>query len=359
MAKPAPDLKIPPSKTTVSVRIIDTTSHISGIEVAPFISPAIKGFTHLDCPAYSFLIEHPSGRKLLFDLGVRKDFENLVPALSNVIESNGWKISVKQGVRDQLEEHGVNGSDIEGVIWSHWHWDHIGDPSTFEPHTALIVGPGFKKEFVPGWPANEKCPIKEADYEGRELREIEFDQGLKVGKFKAFDYFGDGSFYLLDSPGHAIGHMCGFARVTTGPNTFILMGADTCHHGGQFRPSQYHPLPDSISPHPFGLKSGSICPGSLFEGLLRDGDNAKPFYEIAMPVDGSAVAYNIDEAKASISKLIEADAQDEVLVVMAHDVSLLDVVNFFPKYANDFREKGWVEKGRWLFLKDFAEAVEK
>jgi hypothetical protein len=32
-------------------------------------------------------------------------------------------------------------------------------------------------------------------------------------------------------------------------------------------------------------------------------------------------------------------------------------MDFFPKYANGFMQKGWVKEGRWLFLKDFAQAV--
>jgi len=355
MAQPAPDLKIPSSATTVSVRIIDTTTRIDGIPLKGFVEPEIKGFTHLSCPAFSFLIEHPSNRKLLFDLGVRKDTENFAPRIRKRISDGGWDVVVKQGVREQLEANGVKGSDVEGVIWSHWHWDHTGDPSTFDSHTALIVGPGFKDNFTPGYPANQDCPIRESDYEGRELREIGFNQGLKIGNFKAFDYFGDGSFYLLDSPGHAIGHMCALARVTA--NSFIFMGGDSCHHGGEFRPSQYRTLPASISPNPIKPGSSTPCPGSLFEDLYRNGDGKKPFYAIARVENG--VAHDADEAERTIEKVIEADAQDEVLVVMAHDHSLMDVVDFFPKYANDFKQKGWAEKGRWLFLKDFAGAVKQ
>ena len=87
------------------------------------------------------------------------------------------------------------------VLYSHYHWDHSGDPSTFPPSTALVVGPGFKDAFVPAYPTKPGCAIHESDYAGRELREIAFDGELTIGGFKAFDYFGDGSFYLLDSPG--------------------------------------------------------------------------------------------------------------------------------------------------------------
>ena len=354
MAQP-PDLHIPTSQATVTVRIIDTTSHISNIPLAPFVTPAIPGFSELSCPAFCFLIEHPSNRKLLFDLGVRKDWKNMAPVVVKRITDGGWGVTVKQGVREQLEAHGVNGSDIEGVVWSHWHWDHTGDMSTFDAHTALIVGPGFTKAFTPGYPANAGAPIRESDYEGRELREIAFTQGLKIGRFDAFDYFGDGSFYLLDSPGHAVGHICGLARVTE--DSFIFMGGDACHHGGEFRPSIYLPLPEEIYPNPFDLKSGKPCPGAAFDDILRDGDKSKPFYAIARPEDGSGVADDADEAELTIEKVMEADAQGKVLVVMAHDDSLLPVMDFFPKSANDFMTKGWVEKGRWLFLKDFAKAV--
>jgi hypothetical protein len=55
---------------------------------------------------------------------------------------------------------------------------------------------------MPGFPVKEDSTIRESDYKGREVREIEFDNaGLHLGHFRAMDYFGDGSFYLLDSPG--------------------------------------------------------------------------------------------------------------------------------------------------------------
>jgi len=86
-----------------------------------FATPVFPHFTSMEgFPAFAFLIEHPSKRKVLFDLGVRKDFENYSPGIAKRIAD--WNITVEKDVREQLEENGVSGDDIESIIWSHWHW---------------------------------------------------------------------------------------------------------------------------------------------------------------------------------------------------------------------------------------------
>jgi glyoxylase-like metal-dependent hydrolase (beta-lactamase superfamily II) len=363
-ALPPPDLHIPPSSNAVSVSVIDTTTTLRGVDCWKFMQPSIRGHDYLAAPAYSFLIRHPSGRSLVFDLGIRKDWWNLSPFLINRFKSSGYHIDVKNNVREILDAGGVDSSTIEAVIWSHWHFDHTGDPSTFEPSTALVVGPGFKENLLPGYPKNQESALLEADWAGRELREISFDgSGLTIGRFRAFDYFGDGSFYLLDSPGHAIGHMCGLARVTASPVAmFVLMGGDACHHGGECRPSAYLPLPDVITPHPFLPRSSSACDGSLFEPLLQraaDGgpDRTRSFYA---PSRGRQpkMHFDEDEAQRSIDKVQEADAHETILFVPAHDETLRGVIDFFPATIDDFATKDWVVRSRWAFLKDFSEAVQ-
>lgn len=81
--------------------------------------------------------------------------------------------------------------------------DHVGNPAGFPSTTDLIVGPGFKETILPGYPKNPKAQILESDYEGRNLRQLNFDveSDLTIGGFRAVDYFKDGSFYLLESPG--------------------------------------------------------------------------------------------------------------------------------------------------------------
>ena len=117
-AKPAPDLNIPDSESTVHVRVINSTSRFKGIPAKIFFEPEIKGFQVLDCPAYSFLIEHPpSGRKVLWDLGVRKDWENLAPGIGKSIRDGDWQVTVEKGVAELLEEGGVTPGEVDSIIW--------------------------------------------------------------------------------------------------------------------------------------------------------------------------------------------------------------------------------------------------
>ena len=87
-----PELNIPPSDSTVKVSIIDSTTRIE-IPAEVFLTPKIEGHDILKAPAYSFLIENVAkSQKILFDLGVRKDWENMAPSgrWNHVIVKSDW-----------------------------------------------------------------------------------------------------------------------------------------------------------------------------------------------------------------------------------------------------------------------------
>lgn len=218
----------------------------------------------------------------------------------------------------------------------------------------MIVGPGFKKAFVPSYPTTPDGPVHEGAWEGRELREISFEEdgrGFKIGPFRAYDFYGDGSFYLLDSPGHATGHMCGLARTSSDPAEFLVMGGDIAHHGGEFRPTKWLPLPENIQPNPLEppfAKSISVCPGHLFEAIHPNKRGDEPFMAPDAPIHE-----NKELAIESCNKWQEYDAQENIFAMVAHDASLMDIVDFYPKSANGWRRQGWKDAGRWRFLRDF------
>lgn len=188
---------------------------------------------------------------------------------------------------------------------------------------------------------------------GRHLREIDFSNALKIGQFRAFDFFDDGSFYLIDTPGHAVGHLGALARTTTNPDTFMFMGGDLCHHGGEIRPSKHMHIPSNIAT---AISDAMIpCPGAqAYEQLLvnRSGSVDKPFF-YPSPMIGSTTKETI----RTIEKAQEADANNYVWFIYAHDASLLGCVDVFPLPANAWKEKGWREKTLWAFLQDFDRAV--
>ncbi|CAI7667262.1 unnamed protein product [Penicillium pancosmium] len=204
--------------------------------------------------------------------------------------------------------------------------------------------------MLPGAPQNPDSPLSESAFEGRNLREIAFEREecLKIGRFKAFDYFGDGSFYLLDSPGHAIGHLCGLARTTANPDTFVLLGGDVCHYGGIFRPSKYLPVPESIKPHPCHPHGdATFCPGGAWEELQRSRGR-----DVNDPLFTPTFGHDIPQIIETIGKLQEADCLDNLFVIIAHDATVRDAVDQFPLSLNRWKEKGWAKDLKWAFLRD-------
>ncbi|KAL8835767.1 MAG: hypothetical protein Q9176_006715 [Flavoplaca citrina] len=349
--KAAPPLGIPPSKSTVTVRVIDSTTNL---EINPeiFWRPKIQRLKPIQAPIFCFLISN-GDQHVLFDLGVRRDWENYAPNTVQLIKAT-TTVQTEKNISEILDSDtsglGIKSADISAVIWSHSHFDHVGDPSTFPKSTTLVVGSGFKDHCQPAYPSNPSSAILDSDTRGRPVHELDFQKdnaGLLVGRFPAIDYFGDGSFYLLDAPGHAVGHICGLARVTSSPSSFIFMGADACHHAGLLRPNEYMPLPRSIQPPRLHqpLRMG-CCTGT--PGGQRP--SSEPFF---MPSERAFPAQA--EAKETLQKIMELDAQENVFVVLAHDTSLEDQIDLYPKSANKWMEKGWKSRTRWLFCKGLSQ----
>lgn len=127
-AKPTPDLKIPDSKHTVSVSIIDTTRSVNGMPTAAFTQPEVGGYSVIlgGC-SYSFMIQHksstPSSKhdKLLFDLGFRTDPENGARVIWEQMKASGIQMTIEKSVYDILKDQGGEPDSIGGIIWSHYH----------------------------------------------------------------------------------------------------------------------------------------------------------------------------------------------------------------------------------------------
>lgn len=157
-------VSLPSGSTTITLKLINPVMFGPG-KVNRMMGPPVPGLdTFEEVPSISFLLEHPSGRRLVWDLGIRKDYQNYAPKVASYIPSTGYSFRIDKDVAEVLRDGGVPLNTVEGIIWSHWHWDHIGDPSTFPRSTALIVGPGFKKGMLPGAPLDPESPLLESDW---------------------------------------------------------------------------------------------------------------------------------------------------------------------------------------------------
>ncbi|CCF33868.1 metallo-beta-lactamase superfamily protein [Colletotrichum higginsianum] len=362
---------IPESDNVVRVKLIDTTTAMVGTAES-FVQPVVPGHEVINFCSLAFLLENEAlGKRAMFDLGVRKDYWNLPKAAQQGVlgpDSVIFGMSVEKGVDEVLRDGGVDPKSIDYCIWSHAHFDHRGDVSIFPKSTTLVTGPGYFSSK--GRPGGRDDPQAAPEFEGRVLKEAEFDGGLTVGKFKAQDFFGDGSLYLLEAPGHQPEHICALARTTPssapGGATFVFLGGDICHFAGVFRPTADTPLPEGIPASAITRRSDwsskAACPCSYFtphHPNAKDEDSARttPWYQL--PRSGEHPVYvDIDLAADSVSKMRELDIEDNIMVCIAHDASLLDVLPVFNREPsrdiNDWKKEGWKETTYWSWLNEVA-----
>jgi hypothetical protein len=193
------DLRIPSSNATVKVHAIDVAEP-GVIAPAPyFIHPILPGTENFPCPVYAFYIEHATTkRRVMFDLGFRKDPENLAPVVAANYAS-AFNIKVERDVPDRLKEAGIPLESVEAVIWRfgificcryihptdlisivtatptsitlvrlhylhrelQWSNKVTGDMSLFPSSTDLVVGPGTNRVV---YPADEGGLLLESDF---------------------------------------------------------------------------------------------------------------------------------------------------------------------------------------------------
>ncbi len=101
-------MSFPQSDSTVRVRMIDTTA-VMTVKAQSFVEPALKGHELLNLTAVAFLIENEAlGQRIMFDLGVRKDYWNLAPNIQKRLGGVIPSLKVDRGVPEILEEGGTS-----------------------------------------------------------------------------------------------------------------------------------------------------------------------------------------------------------------------------------------------------------
>lgn len=108
-----------PTGAVAKVSIIDSTMRLGNLPMAMMVKePHIEGWDVFPtAPTWSFLVESPSGKRALFDLGLHKDFDKLLPETTELLKSGKVTGEVKEHVADIIKRHGVDPETINSVIW--------------------------------------------------------------------------------------------------------------------------------------------------------------------------------------------------------------------------------------------------
>jgi len=199
-------------------------------------------------PSLAFLIQHPSSsapfepHKLVFDLGLKRDFAGYRDAQQHHITQR-QPTTVSPDVAESLRKGDLAPEDIDTVILSHVHWDHVGTPSDFAK-AEFVVGSGtlhlltngggplypaeiFNPDELPKDRTRELPPVREEEKSKAFQHQTSHTWEPLAGFPATIDFFNDGSLYIIDAPGHLYGHVNVLARI--GPKKWVYLGGDCCH----------------------------------------------------------------------------------------------------------------------------------
>ena len=160
-----------------------------------------------------YLVMHPKGM-LLYDTGLN---DRLVgrPLYENELDGFGQiKFNTLSG---QLADIGVTPANIEYLVLSHYHLDHVGNAGDFAGSTWLVYKGDRDQMFTSAARANPWFN-QYAALENSKTKLLSGD----------YDVFGDGTVVVLATPGHTQGHCSLLVRLkNTGP---VVLSGDLYHY---------------------------------------------------------------------------------------------------------------------------------
>jgi glyoxylase-like metal-dependent hydrolase (beta-lactamase superfamily II) len=107
-------------------------------------------------PSMCFLIQHTRPgdsrpERIVFDLGIKRDMDQYASGMQGHLSKRQPIVNLPD-TKASLEGGGLDPTkDIDYVILSHTHWDHIGLPSDY-PNAKFVVGSGTLHTVINGAP---------------------------------------------------------------------------------------------------------------------------------------------------------------------------------------------------------------
>ncbi|WP_230672709.1 MBL fold metallo-hydrolase [Rathayibacter sp. Leaf248] len=158
-------------------------------------------------PSAVFLYTHPSGRRVLVDTGYPPSFAGTGPVGALYRRILPARVTPAETVDARLRSEGLEPGDIEFVVLTHLHPDHVGGLRHFPDATLVLsrgqlqriersrVTDGVFAGLIPPWFADSDRLV------------VDEQPVSTVAGVSGFDLFGDGRCVVTPLPGHALGHL--------------------------------------------------------------------------------------------------------------------------------------------------------
>ncbi|KGP64119.1 Zn-dependent hydrolase [Legionella norrlandica] len=189
-------------------------------------------------PSTCALINHPEKGFILFDTGYSHRFFQLTQRFPFSLYRYLTPVTLKKSLKDQLKDQNIAPTDINYVVISHFHSDHIAGLSDF-PNAHFICHPDglesirYKSKFralLKGFLPD----LLPSDFYQRTIilgnRKVKLEPSLHPFRY-GYDVFGDKRLIAIPLPGHAKGHIGLYFKAET--EVFLI--ADSCWHQETFK----------------------------------------------------------------------------------------------------------------------------
>lgn len=183
-------------------------------------------------PSRAYLIETRTGL-YLWDTGYAEHFR--AATASGVYRLYAWVTPIafepEESLQGQLRAHGVAPADIHTLLLSHFHADHIAGMRDFPGARLMASQTGWDAvRSLSGFAAVRQAFVPEllpADIEARlgfveSVPETDLPAALQPFS-RGRDITGTGEIYIVDLPGHAVGHIGAFVLQESG---WTLLASD-------------------------------------------------------------------------------------------------------------------------------------
>jgi N-acyl homoserine lactone hydrolase len=180
--------------------VMDRSGLISGDE----------GMMRIPIPAY--LIEH-AGSTILFDAGLPPELrDNESERARELAPFFSCDLPEGTNLAERLHSCGLEPSEVDMVVLSHMHFDHVGG-SSLVPDAEVVVQR-----------AEWEAAISDVEQYMRADVDIDRPRRLLDGDW---DIFGDGRVVVTSTIGHTAGHQS--LRLTTDDGREVILCGDACY----------------------------------------------------------------------------------------------------------------------------------